>query len=87
MKMYLFSLENGAYLGEDFADEEQFRPGSYIIPEDATALPPPKVDSGQMPFFNMREQRWEIRPIPALRKGLPSGKLDGDRIFRRRPDE
>ncbi len=87
MKIYLFSPENGAYLGEDFADEEQFRRGSYIIPDDATAIPPPKAGSGWMPFFNVRERRWEIRPIPALRKGLLSGKLEGDRIFLRRPDE
>jgi len=75
MKIYLFSPENGAYLGEDFADEDQFRRGSYIIPEDATTVPPPKVDSEQMLFFNVCEQRWEIRPNSALRRSLSSDKI------------
>lgn len=77
MKIYLFNPENGAYLGEDFADGEPFRRGSYIIPDDATTIPPPKVESGQMPFFNVREQRWEIRPNSTVRRSLSSDKLTG----------
>ncbi len=80
MKIYLFNPANGAYLGEDFADEEPFRHGDFVIPDDATTIPPPEVDTGRVPFFNIREQRWEIRPIPALRKDLPSGMLDDDTI-------
>lgn len=80
MKIYLFNPVTGAYLGEDFADEAPFKRGSYVIPEDATTIAPPKVQGGQMPIFNLREQRWEIHPIPSLRKSLPSGKLDDDTI-------
>lgn len=80
MKIYIFNPTNGAYLGEDFAEEKPFRRGDYVIPNDATTVPPPEVVAGRMPFFNVREQRWEIRPIPSLRKSLPSGKLDDDTI-------
>jgi len=63
-KIYLFNLETGAYLGEDFADEAPLKRGEYIIPDDATMIPPPQVEPGQMPFFIIREQRWEIRNYP-----------------------
>ena len=36
MKIYLFNLVTGAYLGEDFADEDPFKRGEYVIPDDAT---------------------------------------------------
>lgn len=78
MKIYLFNPENGAYLGEDFADEDPFRRGVYIIPGDATMIPPPPVDPGQLPFFIIREQRWEIHPNSAVRQGLSSDKLNGN---------
>jgi hypothetical protein len=60
MKIYYYNPETGAYLGEDFADEAPSKRGEYIIPEDATMIPPPQVEAGQMPFFNVREQRWEV---------------------------
>jgi hypothetical protein len=76
MKIYLFNFETGAYLGEDFADEAPLKRGEYSIPDDATMIPPPQVEPGQMPFFNVREQRWEVRTIPSLRKNLSRDKLD-----------
>ena len=75
MKIYLFNSETGAYLGEAFADEAPFRRGEYIIPDDATTIPPPQVEHGQMPFFNTRDQRWEVRSIAALRESLSSDTL------------
>jgi len=75
-KIYLFNLETGAYLGEDFADEAHLKRGEYLIPDDATMIPPPQVEPGQMPFFTIREQRWEVRTIPSLRKNLSRDKLD-----------
>ncbi len=63
MKIYYYNPETGAFLGEDFADEAPYRRGEYRIPDDATMIPPPQVEKGQMPFFNIREQRWEVRAI------------------------
>lgn len=64
MKIYRFDSKSGAYLGEDFADEDPFDRGSYLIPRDATTIPPPSVEHGQIPVFNIREQRWEIHAAP-----------------------
>jgi hypothetical protein len=61
MKIYLFNLETGAYLGEDFADETPMTRGALVLPPDATAIRPPRVGPGQIPFFDAREQRWEVR--------------------------
>lgn len=76
MKIYLFNLVTGAYLGEDFADADPFRRGAYIIPEDATIIPPPQVEPGQLLFFNIREQRWEIRTNSPLRESHSRDTLD-----------
>ncbi len=64
MKIYRFDISTGVYLGEDFADEDPFNRGSYIIPPDATTIPPPLVKHGQLLIFNIREQRWEAHPAP-----------------------
>jgi len=76
MKIYLFNPVNGAYLGEAFADESPLKRGECSIPDDATLIPPPQVESGQMTFFNIREQCWEVRSIESLRKNLSGDKLD-----------
>jgi hypothetical protein len=64
MKTYYFNPETGAFLGEDFADEASSKRGEYIIPEDATMIPPPQVEPGQVPCFNIRKQRWDILDRP-----------------------
>jgi hypothetical protein len=64
MKIYLFNPETGAYLGEAFADEAPFKRGEYIIPDDATMIPPPLLEPGQIPIFKIREQRWEVINFP-----------------------
>ncbi len=68
MKIYLFNPENGVYLGEDFADEEPVKRGSYSIPADATTIAPPSAGHGEAPVFDMGEQRWEIRLIKDLQE-------------------
>jgi len=78
MKIYLFNMVTGAYLGEDFADEDPLRRGVYVIPDDATTIPPPWFETGQIPFFDIRKQRWEVRPIPVLRESLSRKGLDDD---------
>lgn len=64
MKIYLFNALNGAYLGEAFADESPWERGEYLVPEDATTIPPPQGEPGQIPFFNRQEQRWEFHNHP-----------------------
>ena len=64
MKIYLFNPETGACLGEDFADEAAMKRGEYVIPPDATTIAPTEVEPGQMLFFDVREQRWEVRSRP-----------------------
>jgi hypothetical protein len=76
MKIYHFRLETGAYLGEDYADEAPLKRGDYMIPEDATIIPPPQVKQGQLPYFNICDQRWEVRTIQTVRERLSRNKLD-----------
>lgn len=74
MKIYLFNLETGIYLGEDFADEAAMKPEGYIIPPDATSIAPPRNGFGQVPVFNSEDQQWELRTrkhreIKEIRRG------------------
>lgn len=64
MKIYRFNPETGVYLGEDFADETPMQRGVFEMPPDATAIAPPTVGPGEVPFFNAGERRWEIRKFP-----------------------
>ncbi|MDD2338000.1 MAG: hypothetical protein PHD01_15675 [Geobacteraceae bacterium] len=78
MKIYLFNPETGAYLGEAFADEAPFKRGQYIIPDDATTIPPPQVEPGQIPFFNILEQRWRVFNRPGSAASRLSDTLDNN---------
>ena len=64
MKIYLFNLETGMYLGEDFADEAPMGRGTFVVPPDATTIAPPLVKRGQMLAFNRAAQRWDILQRP-----------------------
>ena len=61
MKIYLFDTETGMYLGEDFADEAPVGLGDYVVPHDATTIPPPMIQHGQRLVFNASAQQWEVR--------------------------
>jgi hypothetical protein len=37
------------------------------MPPDATTIPPPPVEKGQILVFNMEERRWEVRNPPFSR--------------------
>ena len=78
MKIYLFNSETGAYLGEAFADEAPFRRGEYIIPDDATTIPPPQLEPGQIPLFKIREQCWEVFNRPGRAANRLSDTLDSN---------
>lgn len=74
MKIYRFNHDTGVYLGEDFADENPLKRGSYLIPHDATTVAPPEFGRGEAPVFDQREQRWEVHLVSELRSGLLSDK-------------
>lgn len=59
MKIYRFSLQTGVYQGEDFTDD-RLR-GTSRMPADATEIAPPHVEQGEIPVFDVREQRWQVR--------------------------
>jgi hypothetical protein len=69
MKIYLFDPESGIYLGEDFAEPPFFKGDPPVVPPDATTIAPPPYSRGEVPVFNVRQKRWEIRPIFALVPG------------------
>lgn len=73
MKIYLFNPLNGVYLGEDFADEDPMKRGTFIVPPDATMIPPPRVEPGLVPVFRIREQQWEIVELSEPRVKRVSG--------------
>ncbi len=70
MKIYLFNPENGVYLGEDFADQGSLKMGIYIIPDDATVIPPPEVKPGEVPVFNRETGKWEVRRLERDKWGM-----------------
>ncbi|GFO62318.1 hypothetical protein M1B72_22005 [Geomonas paludis] len=59
MKIYLFNMENGIYLGEDFADEATFAEG--LLPLGATSMAPPPFQRREVPVFIAEENRWELK--------------------------
>lgn len=76
MKIYLFNPVNGAYLGEAFADESPWKRGEYLIPDDATQIPPPWGEPGKIPFFNTQEQRWVLVDHPGNARNQSRDTLD-----------
>ncbi len=77
MKIYRFNPATGAYLGEDFADETPLKNRDRMLSDDATTIPPPRVERGLVPFFNASEQRWTVAcAIAAAHKGLWCDELN-----------
>jgi hypothetical protein len=64
MKIYYFDIETGIFQGEDFADEG-FKTGDYMIPSNATTLPPPPYKAGlQLLIFDVKAQNWQVCQVP-----------------------
>lgn len=61
MKIYRFNPETGAYLGEDFTDEEPTKEGVFVLPSDATTIAPPEGGKGHILVFDIVAQCWEVR--------------------------
>jgi len=59
MKIYLYSGDNGTYLGEDYFDTAQV--GDICeLPENATTAKPPECGPGQVAVFNQQTNTWEM---------------------------
>lgn len=61
--IYCISPFTGEFLWESTAILSPLDGGVYLIPANATEIPPPSVASGQMAVFNLGA--WEVRAIPA----------------------
>jgi hypothetical protein len=61
VKIYLFNPETGVYLGEDFADDDAMKRGTFVVPPDATTIAPPEWGQGHVPVFDTGAQCWEVR--------------------------
>jgi len=79
MKIYLFNPETGAFLGEAFADESPWKRGEYLLPDDATTIPPPQSEPGQIPFYNIQDQRWEFVKHPGRAASRLRDTLDTEK--------
>ena len=60
MKIYLFDVETGLYLGQDYADTSSVA-GICDLPENATAIRPPEYGSDRVPVMNRQTMQWELR--------------------------
>ncbi len=76
MKIYLFNLETGSYLGEDFVDEASAKRGAFTLPSDATTIAPPRVGPGEIPVFDLSSQSWKVSAVSGLRRESLAGILD-----------
>ena len=71
MRIYRFNPETGVYLGEDFADLLPKRRGEYVVPPDATTVPPPEVKRGEIPVFHPDTGIWELRKLDQEMRRMP----------------
>ena len=65
MKIYQYEPESGVYAGELFEDD-----GNIQYDEGVTMMSPPSYEAGQVPVFNMAQNKWELLPVEAVRQLL-----------------
>ena len=62
MKVYLFHVESGLFLGEDFLSSEEIDES-----EGITALAPPAAHPGSVPVFHRPTGSWKLLPVSAYK--------------------
>jgi len=62
MKVYLFHVESGLFLGEDFLPSEEIDES-----EGITALAPPAAHPGSVPVFDRPTGSWKLLPVSAYK--------------------
>lgn len=60
MKIYLYCPETGIYQGEDFADSCSMKKERLGVAAGSTTIAPPPFDSGEVPVFEVVQQRWKV---------------------------
>lgn len=51
MKIYYFDEATRALIGDGTADPDPMTPGSYLVPANATPVPPPSAPAGMVAVF------------------------------------
>ena len=67
MKIYLFDVETGLYLGQDYADTSSVA-GICELPENATTSRPPEGGPDQVAVMNRQTMEWELHRKPLQKK-------------------
>jgi hypothetical protein len=60
MKVYLYDVESGIFLGEDYFDTSEIG-GVCKMPENATTVKPPELGKEQIAIFNVSAGIWEVK--------------------------
>lgn len=63
MKIYLFNIFTGEYIGEDIAELDQLDNSRYLIPAYATTVEPPKFKKNNIVCFDMQTNKWVYKKI------------------------
>lgn len=61
MQIYHYSHKTGEYIGTGVADESPLEPGVWLIPANATSIPPLQPLDGHIVMF--RGDAWEYIPV------------------------
>ena len=65
MKVYQYNIECGVYAGEIFEESDNIQHD-----EGVTTIAPPPYETGQVPVFDLTQNRWEILPTGTVRQLL-----------------
>jgi hypothetical protein len=65
VKIYLYCPETGIYQGEDFADNCSMKKARQGLAPGCTTIAPPPRGSGEVPLFEVVENRWKVIRVPS----------------------
>jgi hypothetical protein len=68
MKIYNYNPENGYFVGESLADESPLEKEVFLIPANATEIPAPKFESGEIAVFDGK--KWSVEKLPIIEKAV-----------------
>jgi len=58
MIVYSYDRDSGEFIDAGEADPDPLTPGAYLIPANATTIPPPSVSAYETPVFDASEHKW-----------------------------
>lgn len=62
MKLYNYDRATRVFLDESDAEPDQMEPGNYIVPANATPVPPPAPEGGMDAVFDPSADAWVLVP-------------------------